>query len=124
MWLRWLDRRRQIYYAPSQWAWVRDGVDLTEAECAEAAWFVTATGEKYRGAGAISKAFDTVFLTRWLFYGVYRLPLLRQFYDWLYDWIAHNRRYLSRGLRLLGADVTVAIRQEPPWNPLSVERKS
>jgi len=122
MWLRWLDRQHQIYYAPAQWEWVREQTDLSEEACIEAAWVVLPTGEKYSGAAAISVTFDTLFYTGQLFYKIYSLPLLQQFYDYGYSWIAKNRgnfsRLLNFFLNLSGRKVIAAIRQDPPWDPL------
>lgn len=97
---------------------MREQVGLSEEECAEAAWLATPTGETYRGMAAISKTFDTLCHTGQLFFWIYRLPLLRQFYDWLYGWISRNRRHFSRLLNFFGGGVTAAIRQDPPWDPL------
>ena len=91
---------------------MREQTGLTEAECRGAAWVVAPDGPRYRGAGAVSVACDALLGVGPIFYSVYRLPIIRQTNDAVYEWVVRNRQKLSRW-----ASATPAIKQDPPWRP-------
>ena len=109
MWLRRLDRRRKLYIAPFQWAWLLAEVGLTTAQCEEAAWAITSDEVHYRGAAAISIALDHAIGRSAIFYRIYKLPLIQSIGDRTYQWVANHRSQLP--------GVTPAVDQSAPWNP-------
>lgn len=78
---------------PFQKRGVPEAAGLTRAQCEQAAWAVTPDGRRFRGAGAVNAAL-TWAVGCPAFLWIYRLPLVRQVQDALYDWIAANRSRL------------------------------
>jgi len=60
------------------------------AECEQAAWAITASGRRYRGAAAINAALATALNLR-LPWQIYQLPGVHQLQNWAYAWSARNR---------------------------------
>lgn len=98
-----LNTRQRIAVLPWQTPELLQRANLTQQQTLEAAWFVDAHGQRYRGAHAISEALATLQPlfrpARWL----YAMPGLRQLADWLYQWVADNR------YRLPGSTAACAV---------------
>lgn len=109
MWLRRLDRRHRLYLAPFQWEWLCTATGLSVAACEQAAWAVTPDGSRYRGAAAINVALDQLLGWPGLGYRLYKVPLIRQLQDRIYQWVVTNRHHFP--------GVTPALAQEEPWQP-------
>ena len=67
-----------------------ESAGLTFALCEQAAWAITASGRRYRGAGAINAALATALGVR-LPLRLYRLPGIHQFQNRVYAWTARHR---------------------------------
>ena len=102
-----LNGRKAIDILPWQTPGLLERVGLTAEQTAEAAWFVTAQGERLRAAAAINAALSAMHpfyrLATWL----YRVPGVRQLEDWAYRWIAANR------YRLPGSTAACAVDAHP-----------
>jgi predicted DCC family thiol-disulfide oxidoreductase YuxK len=93
--IRSLDRHNRITATPYQQPGAIAAQGLSLAECETAAWAVTPDGTRYAGAGAINLALSVALGTS-LPIRFYLLPGVRQAQDYVYSWIARNRR-LFRG---------------------------
>ena len=90
-WLKQLDRREQIKVVPYQHPGTPEAYGLTQAQCAEAVWAITNTGTAVPAAAAVNRALDTALGKQW-FERIYGLPLMSRLQEWVYRWIARNRR--------------------------------
>lgn len=75
---------------PYQAADIREGLGLTAVDGQAMAWFVTADGAHYGGAGAIAVSVATVIgwrISTWL----YAFPGLGWLQDRVYAWVVDNR---------------------------------
>lgn len=88
-----LDRHHRVAVVPFQKSGVAAANGLSIAECEQAAWAITTTGQRYRGAAAINMTL-AVALGISLPMIVYQLPGLQQLQDWVYAWVVRNRHWL------------------------------
>ncbi len=96
-WLARLDRRQRVRVCAWQSPSVLELSGLTAQECQEAAWFVDAAGQRYRGADAIVAALREIG-TPWCWFAqAYRLALVRAMARRIYGWVARNRHRLPGG---------------------------
>lgn len=87
-----LDRRGRVAWMPSQRAGLPAAMGLGEDDVAAAAWAVTRSGERLRGAAAMLAGFDAALLGgRAHLAELHRVPGLRQALDAAYAWFARNR---------------------------------
>lgn len=96
-WLKAIDRRDRVTIVPYQAPEGPGRYGLTVEACRQAAWAVTAAGERLRGAAAIEGALDAALGTS-IFLSTYRLPGMRWFQDQVYRWVARVRHSLP-GIR-------------------------
>lgn len=87
-----LDRHGRLTILAWQQPGALERTGLEPHEVRSAAWLLQ-DGHRYRGAAAINRAVSTATgcSLPWL---IYRLPGVRQFEDFVYAWIAANRRLL------------------------------
>jgi predicted DCC family thiol-disulfide oxidoreductase YuxK len=91
-----LDRKSNINIQAWQSPNVLDAQGLSQDDVKSAAWFFE-KGKRFRGAAAINRAL-------WratgcpLFWMVYIMPPFKQFEDFVYQWVARNRR-MFRGTK-------------------------
>jgi predicted DCC family thiol-disulfide oxidoreductase YuxK len=84
------DRENRVRSVPFQAHGILDTFGLRQTEAEAAAWAITPTGNRYRGAAAINLALSVALDTRWPIW-LYSLPLVRQAEDAVYAVIAQNR---------------------------------
>ncbi len=84
------DEHRRLRAVPFQGHGVLAEYDLAQSETEAAAWVITPSGNRYRGAGAVNMALSIALGSR-LPIMVYRLPFSQQLQDVVYAAIARNR---------------------------------
>ena len=93
---RWIDRRGRYDVAP----WQRldlATLNLTEADCADAAWFVATDGSRYRGDRAVAAALRHS-APAWRPLGwLLVLPGISWLAARTYEWVSANRYRLPGG---------------------------
>ena len=87
-----LDRRQHAAWMPSQRAGLPEAAGLAAEDVASAAWAVTPSGARLRGAAAMLAGLDAALLGgRARLHALHRVPGLRQALDAGYAWFARNR---------------------------------
>ncbi len=85
------DRDHRVTVAPCQGPDLPERHGLTPKDCREAMWAVNADGEKYRAAAAFNATLAALSGTD-LPLRVYSAPGVRQLQEYIYAWVARNRR--------------------------------
>ncbi len=91
-----LDRNRTISTVAWQVPGVLEANNLTRNDVKSAAWFLE-KDQRFRGAAGINRALSKV-TGCGLFWFIYSLPLIQQIEDFVYAWVAQNRK-LFRGTK-------------------------
>jgi predicted DCC family thiol-disulfide oxidoreductase YuxK len=97
--VRWIlsrDRAGRIVAVPSQQSGVLEQFGLTRAEANQAAWAVSAQGERFRGAAAINRALAETGSPLSVLARLYRFRPLAWLENFGYRGIANHRHQLSR----------------------------
>lgn len=92
-WLKAIDRRDRVTIVPFQTPKGPGQYGLTLEACRQAAWAVTASGDRLRGAAAIQSALDAAVGIS-IFLWIYHLPGMSWFQDHIYQWVARIRHRL------------------------------
>ncbi len=96
-WFERLNRHGHVLVRAWQEPGVLEASGLTELQCREAAWFISAGGQRYRGADAIFAALGELGTPwRWLTW-ICRWSLLHALAGHVYGWVARNRHRLPGG---------------------------
>lgn len=95
-------RKRGFEIAPLQADWVREKINLNEADLLQDLRLLLANGEQIQGADTYRYAMERI----WWAYPIYLFsiaPLGRSIFDWSYQKFATHRHAISRACKMPGA---------------------